>query len=74
MWICSECNAFQPKTLAAMNHLNDISYKNLNDISYKSPDVDVSFGFIKNSSASNIDKETIKDFIVQLFLCFSIYL
>lgn len=42
--------------LAAMNHLNDISYKNLNDISYKSPDVDVGFGFIKNSTAFNIDK------------------
>lgn len=49
-----------------MNHLNDISYKNLNDISYKSPDVDVGFGFIKNLAAFNIDKETIKDFLVQL--------
>ena len=52
--------------LAAMNHLNDISYKNLNDISYKSPDVDVGFGFIKNLAAFNIDNETIKDFLVQL--------
>ena len=52
--------------LAAMNHLNDISYKNLNDISYKSPDVEVGFGFIKNLAAFNIDKETIKDFLVQL--------
>ena len=41
-----------------MNHLNDISYK--------SPDVDVGFGFIKNLAAFNIDKETIKDFLVQL--------
>ena len=49
-----------------MNHLNDISYKNLNDISYKSPDVDVGFGFIKNLAAFNIDKETIKDSLVQL--------
>ena len=32
----------------------------------KSPDVDTVFGFIKKLAASNIDKETIKDFLMQV--------
>ena len=54
----SKLSTFTPQILTGIEHIKDISHKG--------PDVDTIFGYIKKATASNIDKETIKDFIMQL--------